>query len=157
MSDVNKAEKAQEVYETLCAAIEKRGWHFNKEEALKLVRIGLRGEDLPMDFFFVVDEERMIIRLMSRLPFAMKEDKRIDGAIMTCAATNKLANGCFDYDISKGTITFRMTASYRESMIGEGLFDYLIDCAATTVDRYNDQFFAINLGLTTIQEFLEKM
>lgn len=157
MSNVNKAERAQEVYETLCAAIDSRNWHYRKIDDLRLVQFTVQGEDLPMQFLMAVDEERMLVRVMSRMPFTIKEEKRIEGAIMTCAATNKLANGCFDYDITKGTITFRITASYRETMIGEGLFSYLIDCADATVDRYNDQFFAINEGMMSLQDFLNKL
>ena len=47
----------------------------------------------------------------------------------------------FDYNIRDGSITFRMTASYRESVIGEGLFNYMIDCAAATVDEFNDKLY----------------
>ncbi len=154
MSDITKAERAKKVYDTLCASIENRGWHFNKEEGLLLVHFGVRGDDIPMRFVLVVDEDRQLVRLTSRLPFNMAEDKRIEGAIATCAATNKLANGCFDYDITEGSITFRMTASYRESEIGEGLFLYMIDCSASTVDDFNDKFFAISKGLIDISDFL---
>ncbi len=157
MSEVNKAEKARRVYETMCASIENRGWRFSKEEDQLLVRFGVRGEDIPMQFIMVVDEDRQLIRLMSRLPFNMSEDKRIEGAIATCAATNKLANGCFDYDLEKGSITFRMTASYRESEIGEGLFLYMIDCSAGTVDDINDKFYAISIGSLDISGFLANL
>lgn len=157
MSEVNKGERAKEVYEALCASIENRGWHYSKEEALLLVHFGVSGEDIPMQFIIVVDENRQLVRLMSRLPFNMEEDKRIEGAIATCAATNKLANGCFDYDIQKGSITFRMTASYRESDISDGLFRYMINCSAQTVDEYNDKFFAISKGLLSISDFLDSI
>ncbi len=157
MSEINKAEKADEVFATLCASIERRNWHFTKEEPLRLVHFGVSGDDIPMQFILAVDEDRQLVRLMSRLPFEMGEDKRIDGAIATCAVTNKLANGCFDYDIAKGTITFRMTASYRESTIGEGLFSYLIDCAAFTVDEYNDKFLALSKNLISLSDFLARI
>ena len=32
-----------------------------------------------------------------------------------------------------------------------------MDCTAATVDRYNDQFFAINEGLMSLQDFLNKL
>ena len=154
MSDITKAEKAKKVYDTLCASIENRGWHFNKEEELLLVHFGVRGDDIPMRFVLVVDEDRQLVRLTSRLPFNMAEEKRIEGAVATCAATNKLANGCFDYDITEGSITFRMTASYRESDIGEGLFTYMINCSASTVDEFNDKFLAISKGVIDISDFI---
>ena len=53
-----------------------------------------------------------------------------------------------------GSITFRMTASFRESVIGEGLFNYMIDCAAATVDQFNDKLYALNEGLIDVSAFL---
>ena len=154
MSDINKSEKAKKVYETLCASIESHGWHYNKEEALLLVHFTVSGDDLPMNFIVIVDEDRQLVRLLSPMSFKMEEEKRIEGAVATCAATNSLANGCFDYDITDGSITFRMTASYRESDFGEGLFIYMMDCSAATVDKFNDKFMFISKGVLSVSDFL---
>jgi hypothetical protein len=152
---LNNAEKAREIYDTLCSAVESFGWQFEKIEPRLLVRFEVIGEVIPMRFALLVDEERKLVRLMSRLPFSIHEDKRIEGAIMTCAATSRLSNGCFDYEIRTGAITFRMVASYRESVVGEGMFRYMIDTARATVDEYNYQFYAVNAGLFSVEEFLD--
>ena len=156
MTDEKKYALAKQVYQTLCDVIENREWKFEKEEDDFIVHFGVRGDDLPMNFILVVDVERQLIRLMSPLPFNMDEDKRIEGAIATCAATYRLVDGSFDYDLSDGQIVFRMTASFRDSMIGEGLFDYMIDCSCFTVDEYNELFFALDAGVIDIEDFLKK-
>ena len=157
MSEINKSENANKVFRTLCAAIENRGWHFDKIDALRLVSFGVKGDDLPMRFDLIIDEERQLVRLMSRLPFTVDSEYRIEGAIATCAATYKLANGCFDYDIDTGVIRFRMTASFLESEVGEGLFQYMINCSTGTVDQFNDKFFAVCKGMLSISDFLESL
>ena len=91
------------------------------------------------------------------MPFTIEEEKRLEGAAAICAATNRLTNGCFNFDILEGTITFRIAASYRERLIGEGLFSCLIDCTTAAADRFIDQFFAINEGKMSRQEFLNQM
>ena len=151
----NHTPKAKEVYDTLCAALENRGWHFKKEEDELLVVFGVEGDDIPMNFGISVDETRQLVSLLSPMPFKMKEDKRIEGAIATCAVTSRLANGCFSYNIQDGTIAFRVAASYRESRIGEGLISYMIDLATAVIDDYNDKFFALNVGLLDLSEFLD--
>ena len=65
-----------------------------------------------------------------------------------------MADGSFDYDLSNGAIVFRMTASFRDSVIGEGLFQYLISCSCAMVDKFNDQFLAIDKGLLSIGDFI---
>lgn len=156
MADEKKMELAKQVYQTLCSAIDNRNWNYTKDEEKLLVHFGVRGDDIPMQFLLVVDAERQLIRLMSPMPFKMSEGKRMEGAIATCVVTNKLADGSFDYDLSDGEIIFRMTASFRESQIGEALFQYMISCAGAMVDRYNDQFLAIDKGLISISDFIAK-
>ena len=153
---VDKMANAQQAYETLCKALDRRGWKYGKDEEKLLVHFGVRGDDIPMNFIIVVDAERQLVRLMSPLPFKMSEEKRMEGAIATCAATYGMADGSFDYDLSNGEIVFRMTASIRESQLGEGLFQYMMSCACAMADKYNDQFLALDKGIMSIADFIAK-
>ena len=156
MVDEKKMELAKQVYQTLCEAIERREWNFGKDEEKLLVHFGVSGDDIPMRFILIVDAERQLIRLMSPMPFKMSESKRMEGAIATCVASFGMVDGSFDYDLSDGTIVFRMTASFRESLIGEGLFQYMISCSCAMVDKYNDQFLALDKGIMSITDFIAK-
>jgi len=146
--------RAKEVYDSLCAAIEARDWTYTKDEEKLMVHFGVNGDDLPMRFVIMVDAHRQSIRLLSPLPFDFPEDKRIEGAVAMCAATYPLADGSFDINIQTGSCWFRQTASFRESKIGEGLFQYMISYACAAVDVYNDRFEALAKGELTLQEFL---
>lgn len=154
MAEEIKMELAKEVYAGLCAALDRREWRYEKEEDKLLVHFGVRGDDIPMNFIIIVDAERQLIRVMSPLPFKFGEEKRIDGAIATCAASYGLADGSFDYDITTGAVVFRMTATYRESKLGDGLFQYLISCSSAVVDEYNDKFLAVDKGIISIEDFI---
>ena len=156
MANDNKLKEAMVAYRTICSALDARDWKYEKDEDKLLVHFGVNGEDIPMSFIIIADADRQLVRLMSPLPFEMSEEKRIEGALATCAATWKMADGSFDYDLSNGKIVFRMAASFRESLIGKGLIDYLIDCACAMVDKFNDQFLALNKGIISISDFLEK-
>lgn len=156
MADEMKMKLAKQVYQTLCDAIERRNWKFNKDEDELVVKFGVSGDDLPMDFLIVVDAERQLIRLLSPMPYKMSEGKRLEGAVATCVASYGMVDGNFDYDLSDGEIVFRMTASFRESIIGDGLFQYMISCSCAMVDKYNDQFLAIDKGVMSIDDFIKK-
>ncbi len=149
-----KTALANQVYETLCGFIEKRNWQFGKNEEELLVHFGISGKDVPMHFVLFVDAERQLIRLSSPLPFKMIEEKRTEGAVAACVASYGMVDGSFDYDLEDGTVAFRMTASFKESLIGEGLFGYMIDCSAATVEKYNDKFLAIDTGELEITDFI---
>ena len=155
MDDAMKTAVAKEVYQDLCVTLDGRNWRYQRHDDDLVVTFGVSGEDLPMDFVLMVDADRQLIRLFSRMPFTVPEEKRMDLAIATCAATYDLADGSFDFDLKEGAITFRMTASFRESKIGEGLFQYMIDCSCAMVDEFNDKFLAISKGFLSIQDFLK--
>ncbi len=155
MSDI-KLEKAKKVYDKLCEVFDKKEIKYQKDEEKLIVHLRISGDDLPMYFIMLIDAERQLMRLTSPLPFNLPEDKRIEGAIAACAATYAIAEGCFDYDITDGSISFRMTAPFMESDIGEELFMYMVAYSSTIVDEYNDKFFAVSKGLLSIDDFLEE-
>ena len=154
MYEDRKLESAKQVYQLMCKAIENMGLKFGKEEDKLNVHFGVAGEDIAMHFVLMVDIKRQLICLMSPMPFKIGESKRVDGAIATCAASFGMVDGSFDYDISNGSIVFRMTASFVDSSIGEGLFKYMIQCACAMVDKYNGMFLALDKGLIDVEKFI---
>ena len=152
----NRTMRGRKVYQTIISMLDHRNWHYQRDDEKKRIRFKVTGEDLPMSFLIAVDEPRQIARLMCFFPFDMSAEKRIEGAIATCAATHRLANGCFDYDLNDGQIVFRMNAQFLNSDLGEELFAYMVDISCKTVDDYNDQFLAISKGHVRIEDFLAR-
>jgi hypothetical protein len=151
----DKKMQAQKVYGTVCAALDARNWKYKKDEPKLLVYFGVKGDDLPMDMVIAVDEDRQLIKVSSPLPFKMSEDKRVEGAVATIAASYGMADGSFDYDLGDGEIVFRMVAAYHNSVVGEGLIQYMISCSLAMVDKYNDQFLALDKGYMELAKFIE--
>ena len=149
-------QKAKEVFDTVVNMFDTRNLNYDKHEDKLLIKSGFTGEDLPIEFIVVIKPDQEVVQVLSRLPLSMPEDKRIDGAIAVCAANYGIVDGCFDYDLNDGEITFRLTSSYRESTLGEELFEYMIMCAAGTIDDHNDKFFMLSKGMMTLQQFLEQ-
>lgn len=154
MSAENKNDFAKSIFDTLCNAIERMGWNYKKDEKEPVVYFGVSDDDLQMQFAIIIDEKRQLIRLLSPMPYKMSEEKRMEGVVATCMASYKMVDGNFDYDLSDGSIVFRMTVSFRESIIGEGLFQYMIACSCAMVEEYGKQFLAIDKGTVSISEFL---
>ena len=156
MSEVNM-KQAQEVFATMVKMLDARDWHYKKDEENLIISSGVKGDDLPVEFIIAIDAERELVRFMSKLPFSMPEDKRVEGAIAVCVANNSLVNGSFDYDISDGDIIFRLCTSFRSgAVLTEDVFEYMIMVSAGTIDDYNDKFFMISKGMLTIQQFIEQ-
>lgn len=157
MAEQENLKLAKTTFETLCKALEHHDWHFKKDEENMTIECGAQGDDLPMEITIVVDPERMLIILMSHLPFVMSEDKRLDTAVAVSAVNFALVDGSFDYDIKSGHMIFRMSNSFRESLIGEDLFMYMILVSCHTIDEYNDKFLMLSKGIITLEQFIENI
>ena len=155
MADNKQLMYAREAYNTLCRTLDNIGWTYKRmDDELKLM-FGVGGDDIPMNFLIIIDADRQLVRLLSLLPFQMNSDKRVEGAIATCIINYVLADGSFDFDLDEGHIMFRLTASFRESLLGEELFKYMVSIACHTIDKYNDQLCDLNDGKISLEDFMK--
>lgn len=148
-------------FETLCNALEKNGLKnglsYEKYEANFKIECEVLGEDLPIELTVCVNPERMVVLLLSRLPFVIQEDKRLEAAIAISAINNRLVDGTFDFDVKSGHVFFRVTNSYLESLLGEDLFMYMIAVSCRTVDDYNDKLLMFSKGMLPLEKFIESI
>lgn len=156
MSDT-KQMQAQRVYKSIINMLDERDWKYERHDEDLLIKSGIKGEDLPIEFILFVDADRELIRLLSKLPFSIPDDKKVDTAVAVCAANNCMINGCFDYDMDDGDITFRLVSSYKSgSVLSDDLLEYMILVSASTIDKYNDKFFMLAKGMLTAEQFLKQ-
>ncbi len=154
MAEYTNMEQARAAFATLCQALDKKEWRYKKDEETMTIECGARGDDLSMDLTIKVDAERMLVLLFSHLPFVVQEDKRLDVAVGISAINNRLVDGCFDYNLVKGHIFFRMTNSILESKLSEEVFTYLLFCSCKTIDDFNEKLMMLARGIITIEQFL---
>lgn len=154
MAEVNMV-KAKEVYALLCSMLDNRDWKYDKIEEDLTIKSGVEGDDFSIEFIMRVNPRNEIVSFISWMPYKVSEQKRVDLALAICAANYGLADGSFDYDLSDGTILFRLTSSYKESTLSEALLEYMLMVGAGTVDKYNDKFFMLTKDMLTIQQFIE--
>lgn len=157
MAEQNNLVQAKEVFSTLCRTLDKHEWHFKKDEEKLSIECSAQGDDLPMELTVKVDADRMLILLISHMPFVVKEDKRLDVAIAVSAINNALVDGCFDYDVATGHMFFRMSNSFLESKIGDEVFSYMLFCSCQTIDIYNDKLLMLAKGMMSVEQFLSTM
>ena len=155
MADNRDMMYAQEAFDTLCRSIENIGWKYKKMEDELKIMFGVGGDDIPMNFLIIIDAERQLVRILSLIPFQMNSDKIVEGAVATSIINYLLADGSFDLDVETGHIMFRLTSSFRESLLGEELFKYMVLIACHTVDKYNDQLCDLNDGKITLEQFIK--
>lgn len=155
MSEEKELKQAQTVYKALCEMLNERDWHYEKDEENLAIKCGAQGDDLPMEIIVEVDRKRQLVSLLSQMPFAVPENRRTALAVAVSQANNGMVDGSFDFDYLSGRIVFRMTSSYRESLIGKQLFEYMLSCACFTIDEYNDKFLMVAKNEMSAEEILD--
>lgn len=154
MADATKMKQAKTVYETFCKALDARKWKYEGHPEDRVITFSYMGEDIPMNFVVFIDEDRQLVRMLSRLPFTFAEDHRVDGAVATSYINFKLADGSFDYDYFTGEVIFRLTATFIESLVSEELLFYMVACSCYTVDKYNDKLLMVAKGMLPVDRFI---
>ena len=153
MTEING--KTREIFETLCKAFEILKLKYEKSEEELSVKCTVHGEDLIMNLDVSVYGDRSLVILTSKLPFVVREDKRVDMAIAVSGINYVLADGCFDFDITDGNIYFRMTNSFIDSEISEDVFVYLLLISSRIIDEYNDKFLMLSKGVLSVEQLLD--
>ena len=155
MAEEKEIMQAKAVYDTLCNMLTENKWHYEGDEDNFVITCGAQGEDLPIKLTIRIDPERLLISIISPMPFTVPEDKRIDMALAVSIANYGLVDGSFDYSFANGNIYFRMTSSFMDSLIGKELFDYMVFVSCGTIDRFNDKFLMIIKDKMTLDELVK--
>ena len=148
--------QAMRAYATIIAMMDNDNLKYSRDDENLHIELGFNTDDLDVKIKFVIDEERELVRIFSFLPFKFPEDKRVEGAVATCVANHGMVNGSFDYDFSDGELLFKLVNSYKGDCFSEEAARYMLGVAVSTVDNYNDRFFALAKGLMTLKDFVDK-
>ncbi|MBQ8959960.1 MAG: YbjN domain-containing protein [Ruminococcus sp.] len=151
----NNNAQAQSVYESICSLCDDLEFVYERHDDELYITLTITGDDIPMRMGLFVRADRDLVRLLSPMPFKVSEDRRAELALAVAYANYGIIDGSFDYDIVDGAITFRMTASYIESILSKELFKYMLFVSSQTIDRYNDKFLMLSKGMITLEKFIE--
>lgn len=154
--DDKKLTQAKKAYQAICASLDRKNWRYQKNEEDLVITFGVKDEIGPIDFIFIVDSERSLVRLISPLRFEMSEENRVKGAAATVCANYGMINGNFDYDLNKGTIFFRLVQSFLDTEIEDDLIEYMIAISLAVVNQYAPKFLAIDKGVLSLSDFYKE-
>ncbi len=150
----NLKQDAVQAYKTLCAMLDSINWKYTKDDQELYIQATAKGDDLAIPLKISIDKDRQLVKLFSEL-FDVEEDKKVEIAQAICAVNYRLVNGCFDFGMKEGDISFRLCAPYHESVISEEYMKYILMCSCGTIDDYNDKLLALSKGHFTLEQFLQ--
>ena len=147
---------AEQAFATLCEVLDINGWKYEKDVENLTINCGAKGDDLPIPIRIEVEAGKQLVTLMSQLPFTTKEEYRDQMAIAVSVINAYTVDGCLDYNYDSGNIIFRITMSIFDSLLGKEAYVYLISCALSTVDDFNEKIMYVATNKVSIDE-MEKL
>lgn len=155
MADQQYLELTKKTYATLCATLEEHKWNFRRDDEKMEIEYGVNGDDMPMRFFIRFDADRALMRVFSPMPLAVKEDKRLEMAVAISMINNRLADGCFEMDITNGELRFRVCSCFCDSVLSPEVFLYFVQMSIKVVEIYNDKLYMLATGMISLEKFIE--
>lgn len=156
MTEENKMTRSKLAFNSVCNILQLNNVQFTPFVGKLKIECRITA-DIPISLLITINPEYEILLITSILPFAVEERAIIDSALAINMVNYKLVDGSFDFNIYSGTIRFRMTSSYRESLFSRALFEYMIKYTVKIVDKYDNMFFCLSSGAYNLQEFAEEI
>lgn len=144
--------KSWQSYETLCGVMEKNDIYYERDDKHLCVKCSVNGQDTQLNFAFIINPSKMLITLYSPMPIKVKKENSANVALAVCMINNSLSDGNFCFDVSDGTVFFKMTSSFCDINVNEDIFEYMLSVAADTMDDY---FRKINQIAQSEEAFFE--
>lgn len=153
MNEQNK-QRPEDVYQLLCDTLDKRKIRYEKSGGDLLVKFEMAGKSMPIRILMMVDKERSLLKLLSPLPFAVPENKRLDMSLAVNALNNQLPEGNFDYEYASGRLCFRIASCFKDCEIAAAVPEYLLFLAGVVVDRFNDKLRMFSEGAVSLEQLM---
>ncbi len=141
MATEKELKQAASLFKTLCDYLDENEWKYDKADDSLGIMLVTKGDDLPIPVMIRINPDLMVLSVYTTMPFEVPEDMRVPMVVAVTAATHCMIDGGFDYDVESGQILFRITSTYRDSIIGKKLIEYMLGCACVMTDEFNDKFY----------------
>ena len=152
--DKNDKKAAVNEFDALCAALEDRGWDFEKNKDDFSVGFTANGKDMPVEVTLKINPELMTVSAFAAPPVQTPEGMDEQLAVATVILNDGVIHGNFDYDKNGRRIIFRVSTSYRDTALDKEVYLYLIAAAFTSVDQTASTIKALCDGTLAVEQMI---
>ena len=155
--DKNLKRSAGAELDALCAALDERGWDYDKDKDNFSVGFLADGADMPLSVSVKINPELMTLTAFIVLPFETPEDMDESLAVALALINCGIIHGNFDYDKAGRRLLFRASTSYRDSTLDKDVYFYLIAAAFSTADKIAATLKALCDKIITVEQMIEAL
>ena len=147
---------AMKNYRSLLEAFELNDWKCDHDGGTMKMEYGVNGDYFKMRFTTKVVAERQHVILTSKLPCKFPKERSGAGALVIGAANYALSAGKFDFNVDDGSISFKMTLSYRGSILSKEAYKFLLNYPCWAIDKCYKGFDDVINGKRSNQAVIDE-
>ena len=155
MATEKELRQAQNVYKIVCDTLDDMGWVYDKAEDELEIYTGAGGDDHTISIRICVEPQRELVTILSEIGVGDDQDSRVPVSIAVSLINDRLVDGSFDYNISDAKMFYRITSSYKSSLLSKDVINYMILITCRTVDDFDGNLIRLSKGEMTFDEFVE--
>ena len=144
MTDRTKTRLAGEVYRTFCSAFTAKNWEYKKTDRKRQLDFPVMISGVSTNFTVTVDASRQLVRLVASLPGQVSTEQLPQAVTAICQANCRMADGSFDLNPADNRVSFRVTAFFHNSSIGEAFIGNMIGIAIAGIKKYSGEILPQN-------------
>lgn len=145
MDDI-KQKIATSVYNAAVSDLESKGYGVEREDDKLTAYCYVDSDVFPISFAVTVDAEKQMLSLISSLEITFPQDSLTDGAVAACITNCQLVDGAFEFDYVTGDLMFRISSSFKGSVISADVFRYLFNRMHATILTYGSELAKLAKG-----------
>lgn len=153
----DKQAVAKKWYKAMCKMLDKRGWTYDKEEDKNKISCKVSGDNGTLDVRMYLDAERELAITWVFVDLKVPEEMRETMAHAVNVVNYCLIHGAFDFGQEKGNLLYRCTSSYRDSVVSDEWFNYLLGVSVSSADMYVEKLRRVVKGYLTVDELYEEL
>ena len=144
-------------YKAMCKMMDKNGFTYDKDEEKYKNSFKMSGDNGEMDVRMYLDAEREVAITWIFLDLKVPESMRKTMAHAVNVVNYTIIHGTFDFGQEKGNLLYRCTSTYKDSVVSEDWFKYLLGTSCNTVGNNISAFRRILKGYLTVDELYDEL
>lgn len=153
MADANLKE-AKYVYGQLREYLDSINIHYESNDEELNIWFSARGNDMRVLVDIYVEANSQRIRLSSPFETTIPSELRNEVAVAINKLNFGVVDGHVDFDYDSGNLYFNLRILFKDAVLSNDTFRYLLGTTFSTVDALNDKFYLLSEGKITCEQLL---
>ena len=149
--------ESKDIFTQVGEFLDAAGLRYNAEPEKNIYRFGMQGESISTHFLLRTDANGPALYILCHTDYRVPEQRRVEGALATCAIRHILPNGDLEYDITDGSFILCQFIPVADRLLNTQFLRSTVSMMHSHMEVIHRRISAVGEGLLTVSELLNKL